>query len=1040
MSSQSRNKLIASIPLRVVLVVPFVAQIVLAVGLVGYLSFRNGRQAVNNVAHQLRSEITARIEEHLDTFLNTPHQITQINATALRQGLLNVDDAHRMEHHFWEQIQVFDSVTSTYFGYTAGGLVGAGREGAGGSLYTTVTDRLATSTWNKYATDSEGNRTDVLTTIPDFDARTRPWYTDALEKGGATWSDVYILFTGHDLAIAASRPVYDEGQNLLGVASIDIFISHLRDFIKSLKIGETGSSFIIERSGLLVASSTDENPFTDPEGDQAQRRLYAWESQVPAIRQAAEFLSAQFGDFDNISAEQYLEFEIAGQRQFLHVSPIQDEYGIDWLIVVIVPEADFMAQIDANNRTTAFLSVAALVIAIIVGIITARRVTDPILRLNVSTQALAKGEWEQMTTVNWIGELGELTQSFNSMAKQLKQTLDDLTCEITERKQMEVALRESEERHRMLFETMVQGVVYQSAQGEITLANPAAESILGLTLDQMQGRTSIDPRWRAIHEDGSDFHGNTHPAMVALRTGKEVQDVVMGIFHPQRQDFVWININAVPQSRTEEKETYQVYTTFENITERKQMEKALRESESRFRSVVQNMPILVNAYDFDDNFIFWNHACEQVTGYTSDEIVNNPNVVEILYPDNTYRQQIMEEWGNRGNNFVDWEMRLTCKGGSVKTISWSNISESFPVPGWKTWAIGVDTTERVRAEESLRESEEKFRSLAENSQDYIMRYDEKCRHVYENPAALRVSGFSEEDIIGKTHREAGFDAELSNLWEEKIIRVFKTGEPAQSIFDWESDQGKVYLDWRLFPEFDASGNVKTVLGVSRDITEIKQAEEQIKASLHEKEALLRELYHRTKNNMVVISSMLALQANHIQDEFTLHILREMENRIKTMALVHQKLYQAQNLSSIDLREYITDLAHLAFDSYKIVPKQIALVLDLEDIPILIDTAIPCGLILNELLSNALKYAFPGDRKGEICIQVRRVKESMIVLQVSDNGVGIPQDFDFRQSDTLGIQTVLGLAEHQLGGEVTIDTISGVTWHIRFRDDLYSPRV
>ena len=778
MSEQPRNKLFASIPLRIVLVAPFVAQIV-AVGLVGYLSFRNGRRAVNNVAHQLRSEITARIEEHLDTFLNTPHQITQVNANAIRQGLLDVYDLDIMERHFWGQIQVFDSVTSTYFGYTDGGLVGAGREGAGGSLYTTVTDELATGAWNKYATDGDGNRTDVLTTLPDFDARTRPWYTGALEKGGAVWSDVYILFSGQDLAIAASRPVYDEGQNLLGVASIDIFVSHLRDFMKTLKIGETGSSFIVERSGLLVASSTDENPFTDPDGDQKQRRLYASEVQSPAIRQAAEFLSAQFGDYDTITAEQYLEFEIEGQRQFLLVSPIQDEYGIDWLVVVIVPESDFMAQIDANNYMTVFLIVATIAIAIIVGIITARRVTGPILRLNVSAQALAKGEWEQIAAVNWIGELDELAQSFNSMAGRLKQTVETLTSE---------------------------------------------------------------------------------------------------------------------------------------IAERKRVEEALRESEGRFRSVVQNMPVLVNAYDFDGNFAFWNHACEQISGYASDEIVNNPNAVEILYPDDTYRQQIMEEWWERGDNFIDWEMSLTCKQGSVKTISWSNISESFPVPGWATWAIGVDVTER------------------------------------------------------------------------------------------------------------------------------KQAEERLKASLQEKDVLLRELYHRTKNNMAVISSLLALQAGHVRDEFTLRILQEMENRIHTMAMVHQKLYQSQNLSSIDLHEYVADLARLAFDSYQIAPNQIALVLDMEDISVLIDVAIPCGLILNELLSNALKHAFPGDRKGEVRIRIHRAEQGVILLHISDDGVGVPQDFDFRQSDTLGMQTVFGLAEHQLGGKVMIDTSSGVTWRIRFRDDLYSSRV
>lgn len=154
----NRRRLFTKIPLRFVFIVPFVIQVALVAGLVGYLSFRNGQQAVNNVAHQLRSEITARIEEHLRAFLNTPHQVNQINANAIRQGLPDANDPQALERYFWEQIQVFDSLTSVYFGNTEGGLVDAGREGAEGSLYVIVTDEFKSGPFRKYATDSKGNR------------------------------------------------------------------------------------------------------------------------------------------------------------------------------------------------------------------------------------------------------------------------------------------------------------------------------------------------------------------------------------------------------------------------------------------------------------------------------------------------------------------------------------------------------------------------------------------------------------------------------------------------------------------------------------------------------------------------------------------------------------------------------------------------------------------------------------------------------------------------------------------------------------------
>jgi PAS domain S-box-containing protein len=159
--------------------------------------------------------------------------------------------------------------------------------------------------------------------------------------------------------------------------------------------------------------------------------------------------------------------------------------------------------------------------------------------------------------------------------------------DVSERKLAEAALRDSEERHRALFETMAQGVVYQDADGRITSGNPAAQRILGMSLAQMQGRTSIDPRWRAIHEDGSDFPGDTHPAMVALRTGDTVRNVVMGVFHPEEEEYRWININAVPQFRSGEDRPYQVYTTFEDITSRRRVEEQLRISEQKYRSLFE---------------------------------------------------------------------------------------------------------------------------------------------------------------------------------------------------------------------------------------------------------------------------------------------------------------------------------------------------------------------------------------------------------------------------------------------------------------------
>jgi len=223
--------------------------------------------------------------------------------------------------------------------------------------------------------------------------------------------------------------------------------------------------------------------------------------------------------------------------------------------------------------------------------------------------------------------------------------------------------------------------------------------------------------------------------------------------------------------------------------------------------------------------------------------------------------------------------------------------------------------------------------------------------------------------------------------------------------------------------------------------ELCSREEKIQASLNEKEILLRELYHRTKNNMQVISSMLTLQAAMTPKNSEVRkLVKDTENRILTMSLVHQKLYQSRDLSLLDIREYIDDLAHLIIRSYGISPQRITLVSEIESIALLLDTAIPCGLLLNELLSNALEHAFPGDRDGEISVRLFRNDDELLELQVSDNGVGVPKDFDFGGQKTLGLRTIFSIAEHQMQGRVTFTGNPGVTCIIEFSDTLYAERV
>lgn len=514
--------------LQTILVWPFVVQIVCVVSLVGYLSFQNGQQAVNEVAEHLQEEISARIEDYLHGFLAPPHQINQFNAEMLSQNLVSAQNQLQLQQFFYHQIKNFPQATSIYFGNPAGGIVGSGREGEDGlSFYFTETENFTAGTFQKTAINSQGIPGETLATVPNFDARLRPWYTGAVTKGTATWSEVYILFTGQDMAIAASRPVFNEQNELLGVVSIDIFLSHLSQFLAGLEVSQNGQTFIIERSGLLVASSTGEPPFTPPDANGQRYRLLATESTHPLVQQTAAFLTQEWATYQNITQPVHTLFTAADEQHFLHMAPLQDEYGINWLIVVVIPEQDFMAQIQRNNQMTLLLIVLSLLFTVIMGWVTARLITRPVLNLKRSTQALAQGEWAEIVTPNWIIELDELTHAFNQMGGQLRHTLQNLTTEIQERKRAEEEkgrlfqqMQQQAQRVQQIINTVPEGVILCDKTGRVLLANPLGEQDLttlshtkiGEILTHLAGTPWADlltppPKglWHELHHDGRVF-------------------------------------------------------------------------------------------------------------------------------------------------------------------------------------------------------------------------------------------------------------------------------------------------------------------------------------------------------------------------------------------------------------------------------------------------------------------------------------------------------------------------------------------------------
>ncbi|MBD1814305.1 ATP-binding protein [Microcoleus vaginatus DQ-U2] len=433
MSTLSLKHLVAKLSrkatLQTVLIVPFVLQVFAAVGIVGYLSFRNSQRAVNDLADQLMGEVSHRIEQNLRTYLQTPHHINQSKLDAVKLGFVNMKDLSAWEKYLWRQVQLYP-----YINYTSianqDGEYRTGEKMSNGTLLINASGPSTNFDFYSYNTNDMGDRTTVAASVKNFDIRQHPSYAYAALAIKPTWSSVYISFLEPTLILSALQPVYNSQKQLEGVLIAALRLDSIGQFLNSLKIGKSGQTFIIERNGTLLATSTAEKPFRTQNG---KKELFKVTESSDAVTQTtAKYLENHFQNLHQITKAQQLNFEINGKQQFLKVLPFQDGKSLDWLIVVVVPEADFMQQIHAGNRTTVLLCLAALGMATVLGILTSRWIIQPLIKLKNAAIALSEGQFDQTVKLDRSDELGVLAAAFNSMAAQLQASFTALETKNTE--------------------------------------------------------------------------------------------------------------------------------------------------------------------------------------------------------------------------------------------------------------------------------------------------------------------------------------------------------------------------------------------------------------------------------------------------------------------------------------------------------------------------------------------------------------------------------------------------------------------------------
>jgi len=341
--------------------------------------------------------------------------------------------------------------------------------------------------------------------------------------------------------------------------------------------------------------------------------------------------------------------------------------------------------------------------------------------------------------------------------------------------------------------------------------------------------------------------------------------------------------------------------------------------------------------------------------------------------------------------------------------------------------VAIFLSEQIHAQRRrLEESERKYRSLFELSPEYILVLNLKGEILDLNSAISELIGLEKDELVGKSIFELGF---ILPERIEKIKEKLKTMEGGGEVKPYEtklldSKGNEHYV--RIFNKLVKIGGDDLLIVVIEDLTDIKKTQKRLEKAVKEKELLIKETYHRVKNNLMIISSLLSLQSRYLKDKEALELFKESENRARSMALIHERLYRSSNLKEIDMAEYLQTLASGIFNSYTI--PGIKLNLDLDKVKMDVELAIPIGLIVNELITNSLKHAFPEGAEGEVNLKLKSLNDN-ILLEVSDNGVGFPDDLDWENTPSLGLQLVKSLSD-QINADVEMVSDDGTAFRIK----------
>lgn len=594
--------------------------------------------------------------------------------------------------------------------------------------------------------------------------------------------------------------------------------------------------------------------------------------------------------------------------------------------------------------------------------------------------------------------------------------------DITDEKEKELHIYESQVRYKTLFEHNPTPLLLIDLENGYTIlnVNDAACQLYGYDKDDFIGLTAIDLRPKE-HVDSFLRGVNTRVNQTNLHKRKTHVTHLKKSGEQIAVEVHWSNFLIG------EKKVQLVFIN--DITDRLIKEQQLSETNAFLSTMIETAPIAVVLLDNEAKVELWNHKAEETFGWSRDEALGKI----IPYVPKSKKKELKDNLAKAlsSNEGLRLELERVTRSGEIIYL------REFVTPitnaegiNDKVLVLIEDITEAKYVQNALIESEFKYRNLVEVSNDLIWKMDQNGTVNFINNAVIRILGYNPDSISGSDFSKL-IHSEYWERWEELYSKL-KSGISVQN-FDLilaDNTGHRVILNATLHPMYDSQEELSGFSCYAADLTQVIEHKEHLETMLKEKEILIKEIHHRVKNNLAVVSSLLTLQSIKVNDESITQLLTESQSRIKSIATIHEKLYQNELFSSIEIKGYLRQLVQDIYDTYRSPDKEISVNVLGDDVYLNVNQAVPFAILANELVVNAFKYAFQGLHKGEINLFVTKNADGELTFTVSDNGVGLPENFSTENSNSLGMTLVENLTQ-QLSATLKVQSIRGASFSIRF---------